>query len=417
MTILLVVTGLTLAISAFCSLFEATLYSTRTTALEAAIAGGRHVKGARQFMRMKRDIAPPISAILILNTAANTAGASLAGMYAARVFGYGWVPAFSAGLTLGILFLSEVLPKTYGAARWRRVWPLVVWPLTFIQQGLSPLIRVTQWFSSLFTPEAGTPHASEEEIQAMIRMGGKSGELTSAELQLLSAVFHFDELVCRQVMVPRRDVVSMDSSMSLTECLDLSKRTMHTRYPLTKGSPDEIAGIVHIKDLVGLDPDVPLDLATIQRPIRNVPESMPISRLLREMQKSRQHMAVVVDEYGTTSGIITLENILEQIVGAVQDEFDAEQPEIEPQGGGCFLVLGSVPLGHLSRELDLDLEEPNVDTLSGLLVAKLGRLLEKGDIVELEGARAEVLEVARGRAVRVRLTVVGADASRSDSRS
>jgi CBS domain containing-hemolysin-like protein len=411
MSILILIVFLTLSISGMCSLFEATLYSTRLSALEAARAHGKTRRGAQQFIRMKREIALPISAILILNTIANTAGASLVGMYAARVLGYSWVPAIAVALTLGILFLSELLPKIYGVTHWRRIWPLVVWPLTFIQKALYPAVYVSHAFSRMFGREAAPSTPTEAEIMAMIRMGGKSGELTPAELQLLDAVFHFDELVCRQVMVPRREIVLLDASMSLEECAAIARRTMHTRYPVTKGSPDEILGVLHIKDLIGRPQDETFVLTSVMRPTRHVPESMPISRLLREMQRTRQHMAVVVDEYGTTAGIVTLENILEEIVGAVQDEFDAETPEVVPQGRDRYVVQGSMALGRLSRELGLHLDAPNVDTLSGLLVANLGRLLEEKDVIELEGAVAEVLEVEDGRAIRVRLRVTRRDSS------
>jgi CBS domain containing-hemolysin-like protein len=403
MNILLLVTAVTLLVSGMCSLFEATLYSTRLSLLEAVAGGAKHRQGAERFIRMKRDISSPISAILILNTIANTAGASLAGMYAARVFGYAWVPAFSIGLTLAILFLAEVLPKTYGAMRWRQIWHLVVWPLAFIERLLHPAVRVMQRFSGLFTKGAGTPAPTEEEIVAMIRMGGRTGQLTLAELQLLNAVFHFDDLVCRQVMVPRRDVIFLESTMSLSDWFSVARSTMHTRYPITKGSPDEVVGILHIKDLLGHSPDDRLDLESLSRPIRHVPESMPISRLLRQMQSTRQHMAVVVDEYGTTTGIITLENILEQLVGSVQDEFDAEAPEIVAKDDSTYLVSGSLPLGRLNREVGLSLSAPNVDTLSGLLVSRLGRLLEEGDEVALEGVTARVIEAREGRAVQVLL--------------
>ncbi len=411
MSILILIVFLTLSVSGMCSLFEATLYSTRLSALEAARAHGKMRRGAQQFIRMKKEIALPISAILILNTIANTAGASLAGMHAAHVLGDAWVPVTAAILTLGILFLSELLPKVYGAMHWRRIWPLVVWPLAFIEKALHPAVYVSQAFSRMIGRNASPATPTEAEIIAMIRMGGKSGELTPAELQLLDAVFHFDELVCRQVMVPRREVVFLDASMSLEECAAVARSTMHTRYPVTKGSPDEIVGVLHIKDMIGRPRQEPFVLTSVMRPIRHVPETMPISRLLREMQRTRRHMAVVVDEYGTTAGIVTLENILEEIVGTVQDEFDAEAPEVVRQGRGRYVVQGSMTLGRLNRELGLRLDAPNVDTLSGLLVAQLGRLLEVKDTIELEGAVAEVLEVEDGRAVRVRLRLTRRDSS------
>ncbi len=404
MTILITVVAASLLISALCSLFEAALYSTRLASLEAAEAeGGKLAHLASRFIHMKKDIAVPTSAILILNTIANTAGAAIAGMYSATILGAEWVPAFSLGLTFAILFFAEILPKTYGATHWKMLWPSIVWPLTVMQKALYPIIRVTQAFAKVFTGRGQLPAITEEEIVAMIRLGGKAGELSSAELQLLSAVFHFDEINCRQVMVSRRDVDYFDASWPVAECVEFVGRTQHTRYPVCKGSMDEVLGLVHIKDLLGVSADTPFDIGSILRPLRSVPETLPISRLLREMQSTHQHMAVVVDEFGTAVGIITLENVLEQIVGSVQDEFDTEMPDIVPEGPGQYVVQGYLPIERINRELHLELSNPDIDTLSGLLVSKLGRLLRAGDQVRIEGALAEVVEVQAGRATRVRL--------------
>jgi CBS domain containing-hemolysin-like protein len=372
--------------------------------LEATEAeGGKLAHLASRFIHMKKDIAVPTSAILILNTVANTAGAAVAGMYSASLLGPESVPLFSLGLTFAILFLSEILPKTYGATHWKSLWPSIVWPLTVMQKALYPLIKVTQAFAKIFTGSGQLPAITEEEIVAMIRLGGKAGELSPAELQLLSAVFHFDEINCRQVMASRRDVDFFDASWQLPECVEFVRRTQHTRYPVCRGSMDEVLGLLHIKDLLGVSPDAPFDIQSIMRPLRSVPETLPISRLLREMQSTHQHMAVVVDEFGTAVGIITLENVLEQIVGAVQDEFDTEMPDIVPDGPNQFIVQGHLPIERINRELHLELSNPDIDTLSGLLVSKLGRLLRAGDQVRIEGATAEVVEVQAGRATRVRL--------------
>lgn len=408
MTILLAVAGLTVLISSMCSLFEATLYSTRLGSLEAERAEGKHVRLAERLIAMKANIARPTSAILILNTVANTAGATLCGMYAAQVLGSVWVPAFSVGLTVAILFVGEILPKTYGATHWRDMWHLIVWPLTLMQKGFSPLIRVTQAFSGFFTGGLGVPAVTEDEIRADIHLGRKAGELSASELQLLNAVFHFDDMLARQVMVARRDVVFFDVHWSLEKCLETAKETRHTRFPLCIGSLDEVIGLVHVKDLLGLTDDDGM-LRSIARPIRHIPETLPISRLLREMQSTHQQMALVDDEFGSVVGVITMENVVEQIVGDVQDEFDSEPPEIVPEGADTFKVSGQLPIERVNRELGLDLYAPDVDTLSGLLVSRLNRLLKVGDRIRLRNAVAEVVEEQGGRATQVRMRLVQGD--------
>jgi CBS domain containing-hemolysin-like protein len=403
----------TLLVSGLCSLFEATLYSTRVAALEAARDQGRNVAGASQFLRLKREIAIPTSAILILNTVANTAGATFAGMLAADALGSAWLPVFSAGLTLAILFLSEILPKTYGAIHWKTLWGAVVWPLVAMEKLLRPFIFVTQWFAGLFVRTQTGPTTTEDEIIAMIRMGASSGQLSPTELRLLTRVFQFDEMEVGEIMLPRGDINIMDVSWPLSRCVAEIRRTWHTRYPLCRGSLDDVLGFIHIKDLMGAAPGAELDLASLARPLLKVPETMPIRSVLRQMQTDMPHMAAVVDEHGTLVGVIALEDVLEQLVGAVQDEFDRESPEIVPERPGVYLVKGRFPVSRLNADLGLMLST-DAATLSGLLVARMGRLLRRGDIVELDGATAQVLAVRGDRASRVRL-ILRADRTDTDA--
>jgi CBS domain containing-hemolysin-like protein len=404
MTLILIVV-VTLAISSMCSLFEAALYSTRTSVLEASRSDPELGKTANRFLSMKRNIARPTAAILILNTVANTAGATLAGMYAARELGVAGVPLFSVGLTLSILFFAEILPKTYGAVHWRQLWARIANPLHALEVVLSPAIAVTQKFSSLFTSSAGSllNRVTEEEILAMIRIGTHTGDVTRVEQRLLHAVFEFDELVARQVMLPREEIIFLRQAMSHSEVLQRTRETRHTRFPLVRHSLDDVLGVLHVKDLLLATEST--DWAPLARPIKFVPESTPLPRLLRQMQSHRQHMAMVIDEHGTVTGLITLENVLEQIVGTVQDEFDEEEPPIVTETAGCYLIDGSLTLNEINRELGLSLANPNADRLSGLLVRLHGRLLSDGDIVEWDDMSAEVLASKKGRALRVRLTI------------
>ena len=403
MIILAVIVTSTLFVSAMCSLFEATLYSTRLGVLEAAATAGPHRTAAERMLDMKRHIAGPTSAILILNTLANTAGAALAGMVAARVLGGIGVVVLSVGLTLGILFLSEILPKTYGAVRWRTIWPYIVTPLLWMRRLLHPMIRITQRFSEVFTGTSNVQTVTEDEIRASIHIGRQSGELTQDEQQLISAVFRFDDMVARQILVPRRDVVILKKRWSLDRCLNVISKTGHTRYPVCVDSLDDALGLLHIKDLQRA-PTQPGSIVDLVRPLPTIPATMKISRLLRQMQRTRKHMVLAVDERGTALGIVTMENVLEEIIGAVQDEFDLEERcEISPEGRDQFIVQGDVTIDRINLELKLDLYAADADTLSGLLVGQVGRMLQAGDEISLDGAVAEVLEVRGDRASRVRL--------------
>jgi CBS domain containing-hemolysin-like protein len=195
---------------------------------------------------------------------------------------------------------------------------------------------------------------------------------------------------------------------SLDEVFAEVGRTRHTRYPVTDG--DRVIGILHIKDLIGKVDAAAFDLRAILRPARRVPESLPISNLLRHFQTTRDLMALVVDEYDNLIGIVTLENVLEQIVGPVEDEFDAETPEIIKEAEGRYLVLGSAGVDRVERRLGVELAAEDVDTLSGLVIARAGRMVKAGDRVDLGRATAEVLDVSGSRATRLRIVLRPADA-------
>ena len=251
--------------------------------------------------------------------------------------------------------------------------------------------------------EEDVPH-SEEEIRALIRQAHVHGKLSRSEHRLISAVFAFDDLICRRVMVPRIDVLFLDADSSLADTQRAVQETKHSRYPVCEGSMDKVVGVLHIKDLIGVG-DAAFNLRTFMRPPLFVPETLPVRRLLRQFQSVHQHMAFLVDEYGTVTGMITLENVLEPIIGSVEDEFDHDSPEIVAEGPLQYVVSGSLPLEVIRQRFGLDLVEEDIDTLSGLLVSRMDRLLTPGDRVELPGAVAEVLDVKARRARLIRLTL------------
>ena len=191
----------------------------------------------------------------------------------------------------------------------------------------------------------------------------------------------------------------------ISQVIDVFHQTKHTRYPVCDGSLDKIVGVVHIKDLIGLSADADFDLSSVIRPPQYVPETMPVRRLLRQFQSTHQHLAFLVDEYGTVSGIVTLDNILEAIIGPVEDEFDDEQPEIVKEGPQVYLISGNTSIDTINKRFELKLEAHDVDTIAGLMMNCTDKMLAPGDRVELPGATAEVLEVKGSRAIRIRLTL------------
>ncbi len=328
---------------------------------------------------------------------------------ATAVHGIAFTIAFTL-ITAAHLVLGEQAPKIYAI---RRPESMAIWsavPMRLFYRLSYPLVRSLDAATGALLAVVGVervgehdiPH-SEEEIRVLLGHARSHGELTPLEHKLVEAVFEFDDAVCQQIMVPRREVVFLDVNASLAESLALVNRTRHSRFPLCDGSLDKVLGIVHAKDLIGVAPDDDLDLRTIMRPPRYVPETVNIGRLLGQFQVTKQHLALVVDEYGGLVGIVTLENVLERIVGPVQDEFDNEAPDIVPLGEHRVLLRGSTPIQKLGELLDVELPDTGVETVAGLVALKLGRIPVQGDALEVGGGLLEVLDVDHNRATRIRL--------------
>ena len=325
MGILVLVVSLTIFISFQCSLYEATLYSTRMGALESAKGKKKQRSSALHMIGLKRDISVPISAILILNTLANTAGATIAGMYAHKVLGSVLVPVFSILFTLAILFLAEIMPKTLGAVYWRNLWPFIVWPLRVISRALYPAIIVTRGFSNLLTGGKTPPPVSEEEILGVIRLGAREGEISYLESRMLHNIIELENRPVREVMTPRTVMFSLDGNQTVETALQAVTEGGFSRIPVYEGDKDNITGYVMIHDLSSAKmlskPGTPVH--SIARPISFVSEDSNCLTLLTEFLQRRSHISVVHDEYGSVRGIVTLEDLLETVLGMeIVDETD-----------------------------------------------------------------------------------------------
>ena len=343
---------------------------------------------------------------------------------------WGFAVSFSVVTSLHLV-IGEQAPKIYAI---RKPEDMVRWcgPLMVLfYYLLFPFMWVLNWATELLLGWLGlagggsghdTPH-TEEEIRAFLREAHIHGHLTDSEDRLLNNIFEFDDLVCRLVMVPRGEVEILDVNRPFPELLQVAKKTRHTRYPLCDGSLDSVLGVVHMKDLLGIDESTAdFDLTKVMRDPVKVPDNLPISKVLKRIQNTHQLLTFVVDEYGTIIGICTLENVLEKIIGPVDDEFDAvDEPSIRAIGNGQFLILGSTPISEVEKAVGLNLDDLDVDTVAGVLMTRLGKMPEVGDVSEFEGVTAEILEVKNDHAERIRFTLTDqsnlAEPSKSDKES
>lgn len=244
---------------------------------------------------------------------------------------------------------------------------------------------------------------SEEELRLLLA-SGHAAALAEEKRDLLANVFSLSERVARQVMLPRGDVVFLSTEATLEENLRTAQESGHTRFPLCDGDLDRVVGLVHIKDLFRAG-EIPSDLRQIARPIKFVPETTPLDVLLARMRGEQLHLAAVLDEYGGVPGIVTLENVIEEIVGPIQDEFDAEKPELQALGEGLWQVSGSMLILDLEDELGLEISDRDEDTIGGVLLSELGRRPRVGDRAVVGPLSLDVLEVQGNRIRSLRLRV------------
>jgi len=319
----------------------------------------------------------------------------------------GATPALVHSVSLGAAFLvitvlhiviGEVAPKSLAI---RRPKPTGLWiaiPLFLFYRATYPAIWVLNWAANrilkLFgvEPLDGKEVSHDEEELRLLLASTADARLSRQKRRILDNVFTFSRMPARKIMVPRRDVIYLSTQRSVTENIDLARKSGHTRFPLCDGDLDHILGLVHIKDIFRAVP-TPTSLTEVQREILFVPETLALDRLLRRMRTERVHLAAVLDEYGGVSGIVSLENVIEELVGEIQDEFDLETPEIVQLSGGLYSVAGSTLVEDLEQALGVEFSERDEDTVAGIVLSELGRRPVSGDIVRLGPLELRVTEV------------------------
>ena len=323
MTELVLAVALAVGFSAMCSLFEAVLYSVPVGHVEAMAESGQ--KTGRILRALRERVDRPISAILSLNTIANTAGAAWAGAAFVVVFDDERLWLFSAAFTLAILLFSEVIPKTAGVVYCRGLASPVARPLLAMVWVFRPLIWLTGQVTRLIARDQGSPGVSEEELLVMARLGHKEGAIDADEAAVIENILGLKEKTVRDIMTPRTVVFSLAVSTTLGQVRDSAQSLNHTRVPVYDADADDVVGTVHRQDLLAAMAEGQWDrtLEEMMRPVDFVADNLTAGRLLRRLLESRQHLVMVIDEFGSLGGLVTLEDVLEEILGTeIVDEFD-----------------------------------------------------------------------------------------------
>lgn len=394
---LLTVVGVSLSISFVCSVLEAVLLSVNRSYV--ALMQRRGEAAGRILSGMKDRIDEPIAAILTLNTIAHTVGAAWGGAIATQVFGEVWIGAFTAVLTFAVLVYSEIIPKTLGAtfcnqlarptAHLLRLMVLVMKPV------LAPLDLLSRWI----TPRGHQgARISRAEIEALAELGHREGALDEDEFQVMANVMQLDEIAVSEVMTPRIDIVAVPVDASVSQAMDVMLDHGKLRLPVYEGDLDQIVGILLARDLWRAARDGrEEEVRAVARPVRFAPASKPVEELIQEMRAKRTKMIIVLDEYGGTAGLVTLEDLIEEIVGEIQDEHETNEPiDFRDLGDGRTVIRGGTPVRDVEGRLAIDLGE-DFDTVGGFVFGALEGIAKVGDSIPVEGGRLRVAKVRRRR--------------------
>ena len=317
--------------------------------------------------------------------------------------------------------LIGVGPRTLGRQHPYRIGVYVAGPVRVLGLLLGPLSRLLIIIGNAITPGQGFregPFTSEVELRELVDLAQERGVVEDSEREMIHSVFELGDTVAREVMVPRTEIVWIERDKTVRQALALGLRTGFTRLPVIDESVDDIVGVANVKDLMSayMDPDGPsTTVGTVMNPASFVPDSKRLDDLLKEMQRSHNHMAIAVDEYGGTAGLLTIEDVLEEIVGEITDESDAdERPDVEELEGGAVRVSSRLGVDDLGELFGIDLEDHDVETVGGLLAERLGRVPLPGAEAEVAGLRL-FAEGGKDRRGRMRITSVVVHPADSDA--
>jgi len=395
-----------LLLSAFFSGSEVALISITRAKVRTLVNEGR--KGAERLAALKESPNHFLITILIGNNIVNVAAAAIATAITISIFGDIGVGIATFVVVLLLLFFGEIGPKMYATRHTERMALTISGPILLLSRVLSPLV----WFIEKVTGRLGVsvtePMVTEEEIKEWIDVGKEGGTIEQEEREMLYSVLEFGDTIAREVMTPRVDVALIEDTTTLDSAMRLFNETGFSRIPVYREQVDNIIGILNVKDVFSA-----VMAAKKDAPIKDlmydaffVPETKKIDELLKELQLRKVQMAVVLDEYSSFVGIVTVEDILEELVGDILDEFDKEEPEIQKLGEGVFVIDATVWVEDLNEELEINLPiHESYETIGGLLIDRLGHIPHPGESVYIAETNTTlvVLQMLSRRIVKVKL--------------
>ncbi len=406
MLALVIAVSVVLVVSFLCSIFESVLLSLTRPQIEVMVQQKK--RAGRLLAKFKENMDVPIAAILILNTAAHTIGAAAAGASYTSAFDASTLWIFSIVFTLAVLLLTEIIPKTLGVNYTSMLASPVAYGINFLTLVLKPMVLVSERISRSLRSKSDIPVTSVEEIRLLASLGRSAGVVGVKTAGIIVSATHLRHMHAHDLILPREAVRFLSAGMDRQQVMDYVRSSGHSRFPFTPtGNLDDVTGVVLVKDLMYWllrNEGEQIAWEEITREALIVPDSQPLFQLLRTYQDTRRHLAVVVDEYGSVEGIVTLEDVLEEIVGDIRDESDLPLNEVQQEPGGSLVVNAQVDLRKLSSMLGVPWD-PEIEptTVGGLVIEELERIPVVGDTIDWNDFRIEVLRADPRRVISLRV--------------
>ena len=368
------------------------------------------VKGAKLVEKLTEDPNKLLGAILIGNNIVNILASSLATTLFVSSVGPSGVGIATGVMTVLVLIFGEITPKSIAKQKSEQVSVRVSKPISIIVKWFKPFIGIFTFISSGFIrllggdPKASEPFITEEELRTMVGVSEEEGVLEDVEKEMIFNVFDFADSQAKDVMVQRVDIVAVDSNATYEEVLDVIKTEQFSRIPVYNQTIDDIVGILNVKDLIMVEKSSSsFKVSDYMREPYYTFEFKKIKELFSEMKKTRNHLSVVLDEYGGTVGIVTIEDLIEEVFGDIEDEYDDYEKEIEVVKEDEFIVDGSARLDDISELIGVNMESEEFDSVGGLVIGELGRFPEQNEEIQLNNIRLVVEEVDKNRIKKVRI--------------
>ncbi|MBQ7578262.1 MAG: HlyC/CorC family transporter [Synergistaceae bacterium] len=404
-------------LSAFFSGAETSITATGAGKLRSLQESGKYKFLNSTFQWLIDDTQEALRVCLIANNVVNISLSAIASSLALEIFGAAGVAVVVPLLTILIVILGEILPKSAAivysenvlifSAPILRVIAFVCAPVSWLMK------KCVSGIAVLFHMDLGTQKVfiTRSEIEQFVKIGEESGALEAREREMIDGIIDIDETKVHEIMIPRTDMIALDAEESLSEAVKLFIQEGHSRIPVYEESPDNIIGILYVKDTLKnlLDSDLSCDVRTLLRKPIFVPETIRTAEVLEAMRREHIHIAIIVDEYGGVAGIVTMEDILEQIVGEIQDEYDQETPEIQKLDDNSYLVQGGTSLENLSEALDYEFKSEEAETIGGLVLTLSGSFPEAGETFTYKYWRIKVEALEEHRITLLRLTRINDD--------